>query len=160
MNETLINLLKSAAPALATAAIGPAGGLVVKAIAEKLGVEETPEAVEQAISADPDIAIKLAEIDVKQFELEVQDRSNAREMAMKALSSDDQFVRRFTYYFILMWSMFAMVIIPCMIFGYIPPDNIRFADTILGFLLGTMIASMFAFMLGSSQGSRNKDAKK
>lgn len=158
--DKLLDLLKSAAPALATVAMGPAGGMVVKAIADKLGVEESVEAVTQAIEADPEVALKLAEIDVKQFELEVQDRADARNMAIEALHSEDQFVRRFTYYFILMWSLFGMVIIPCMIFGHIPRDNIRFADTILGFLLGTMIASMFAFMLGSSQGSRNKDAKK
>jgi hypothetical protein len=44
-------------------------------------------------------------------------------------------------------------------FGEIPEDNIRFADTILGFVLGTMVASMFQFLLGSSLGSRSKDKK-
>jgi hypothetical protein len=41
----------------------------------------------------------------------------------------------------------------------IPEGNERFADTILGFLLGTMVASMFSFLLGSSMGSRLKDKK-
>lgn len=159
MNETLLNLLKNVAPVLATAAVGPAGGAVVKAIAEKLGVENTPEAVTEAIAADPDAALKLKEIDTKQFELEVQDRSNARSMAMLAIQSEDPFVRRFTYYFIGAWSVFAMIYIPCMTFCTIPESNTRFADTILGFLLGTVIASMFAFLLGSSYGSRLKDKK-
>ena len=86
MNEALLGILKNVAPALATAALGPAGGLVVKAISEKLGVEETPEAVAAAISADPNAALKLAEIDTKQFELEVTDRASARSMAMRAPS--------------------------------------------------------------------------
>lgn len=159
MNETLLGLLKNVAPALATAAMGPAGGLVVKAIAEKLGVENTQEAVAEAVAADPEIAVKLAEIDTKQFEIEAGDRANARAMATVALQSEDPFVRRFTYYFIAGWSLFAMTIIPCMIFGSIPEGNVRFADTILGFLLGTIIASMFAFLLGSSFGSRQKDKK-
>lgn len=159
MNETLLGILKNVAPALATAALGPAGGLVVKAISEKLGVENSEAAVTQALTADPNLALKLAEIDTRQFELEVQDRANARAMAMLAIQSDDPFVRRFTYYFIGFWSAFAMVIIPCMIFGQIPQENVRFADTILGFLLGTVIASMFAFLLGSSFGSRLKDKK-
>lgn len=158
MND-LIGVLKSVAPGLATLALGPAGGLVVKAIAEKFGVENAVEAVTAAVAADPNAALKLAEIDTRQFELEVQDRSNARAMATVALQSEDPFVRRFTYYFIMCWSVFAMVIIPCMIFGKIPQENIRFADTILGFLLGTIIASMFAFLLGSSFGSRLKDKK-
>ena len=159
MNETLLGILKNVAPALATAALGPAGGLVVKAISEKLGVENSEQAVTEALSANPDLALKLAEIDTRQFELEVNDRASARSMAVVALQSEDPFVRRFTYYFIAGWSVFAMVVIPCMIFMQIPESNVRFADTILGFLLGTVIASMFAFLLGSSFGSRQKDKK-
>jgi hypothetical protein len=45
-------------------------------------------------------------------------------------------------------------------FGEIPEQNVRFADTILGFVLGTMVAAMFQFLLGSSLGSRKKDEKK
>jgi hypothetical protein len=41
MNE-LMNLLKGAAPALATAVAGPLGGMAMNAIASKLGVEATP----------------------------------------------------------------------------------------------------------------------
>ena len=157
--DKLIEILKNVAPVLATAVAGPAGGLVVKAIAEKFGVENAVEAVTQAVAADPDAALKLAEIDTRQFELEVQDRASARAMASIAIQSDDPFVRRFTYYFIGAWSVFAMIYIPCMTFCKIPQENTRFADTILGFLLGTVIASMFAFLLGSSFGSRLKDKK-
>ena len=157
--DKLFEILKTAAPALATAALGPAGGLVVKAISDKLGVTPTVEAVTQALEQNPELALKLAEIDTRQFELEVSDRSNARSMAMVSLQSEDPFVRRFTYYFIAFWSAFAMIVIPCMIFMPIPEANVRFADTILGFLLGTVIASMFAFLLGSSFGSRQKDKK-
>ena len=32
----------------------------------------------------------------------------------------------------------------------IPKENIRFADTIVGFLLGTIIATMFGFFYGNS----------
>lgn len=68
--DKLVELLKNVAPVLATAAVGPAGGMVVKAIAEKLGVASTVEAVTQAIAADPDAALKLREIDLRQFEIE------------------------------------------------------------------------------------------
>jgi hypothetical protein len=159
VNDLLSGLLKNVAPGLATAVVGPLGGMAVKAIADKLGVENSTEAVTAAIQADPNTALKLAEIDTKQFELEVEDRKNAREMAMLAIQSEDPFVRRFTYYFIGSWSIFAMTIIPFIIFGNIPEDNVRFADTIIGFLLGTVVASMFSFLLGSSFGSRQKDKK-
>ena len=38
----------------------------------------------------------------------------------------------------------------------IPADNIRFADTVLGFLLGTVIATILNFFFGSSKGSSDK----
>jgi hypothetical protein len=69
MNE-LMNLLKSAAPALATAVGGPLGGMAMNAIASKLGVEATPSAVTQALKDNPDLALKLKEIDCKDFEVE------------------------------------------------------------------------------------------
>lgn len=157
--DKLFDLLKGAAPALATAVAGPMGGMAVKMIAEKLGVPDSVESVTQAIQADPNLAFKLQELDLKAFEKEVEDRKDARAMATVALQSDDPFVRRFTYYFIAAWSVFAMVYIPFMTFHEIPEKNVRFADTILGFLLGTVVASMFAFLLGSSFGSRQKDKK-
>jgi hypothetical protein len=83
----------------------------------------------------------------------------ARDMQLKAMDSDDPLVRRFVYYFVTFWSILSAAYIGCITFGEIPEDNIRFADTILGFVLGTMVASMFQFLLGSSLGSRNKDKK-
>lgn len=157
--DKLFDLLKGAAPALATAVAGPMGGMAVKMIAEKLGVPDSVESVTQAIQADPNLAFKLQELDLKAFEKEVEDRKDARAMTTVALQSDDPFVRRFTYYFIAAWSIFAMIYIPFMTFSEIPEKNVRFADTILGFLLGTVVASMFAFLLGSSFGSRQKDKK-
>jgi Fe2+ transport system protein B len=157
--DKLLDLLKGAAPALATAVAGPMGGMAVKMIADKLGVGNTVDEVAQAIQADPNLVLKLKDLDLKAFEKEVEDRKDARAMATVALKSDDQFVRRFTYYFIAAWSIFAMIYIPCMTFAEIPERNVRFADTILGFLLGTVVASMFAFLLGSSFGSRQKDNK-
>lgn len=157
--DKLLDLLKGAAPALATIVAGPMGGMAVKAIADKLGVADDVEAVARAMVEDPAAAAKLAQLDIDAFRLEVEDRSNARAMQVAALQSDDPFVRRFVYYFMTFWSLFAAIYIPAITFASIPDDNVRFADTILGFLLGTMVASMFSFLLGSSFGSRQKDKK-
>lgn len=92
-------------------------------------------------------------------ELDEKSRQRATDMQMKAMESDDPFVRRFLYYFISLWSLFAVIFIPSLIWVAIPESNVRFADTILGYVLGTIITGMFAFLLGSSQGSRNKDKK-
>jgi hypothetical protein len=69
MNE-LLNMLKGAAPALATAIAGPLGGMAMNAIAAKLGVEATPSAVTQALKDNPELALKLKEIDCKEYEVE------------------------------------------------------------------------------------------
>ena len=95
----------------------------------------------------------MAEIDLKNME-------GARDMQLKAMDSDDPLVRRFVYYFVSFWSVLSATYIGFITFGNIPESNIRFADTILGFVLGTMVASMFQFLLGSSLGSRKKDEKK
>jgi uncharacterized membrane protein YccC len=95
----------------------------------------------------------MAEIDLKNME-------GARDMQLAAMQSDDPLVRRFVYYFITFWSILAASYIGAITFGEIPEQNVRFADTILGFVLGTMVAAMFQFLLGSSLGSRKKDEKK
>jgi hypothetical protein len=71
MND-LLNLLKSAAPALATAVAGPMGGMAVKAIADKLGVPASITDVTNALQANPDLVLKLKEIDTKAFEIETK----------------------------------------------------------------------------------------
>lgn len=70
MMDSLLKLLGSAAPALATAVAGPMGGMAVKAIADKLGVPASIGEVTKALEADPSLALKLKEIDTKAFEVE------------------------------------------------------------------------------------------
>lgn len=94
----------------------------------------------------------MAEMDLKNME-------GARNMQLAAMENEDPLVRRFVYFFIGFWSVLSATYIGCITFLDIPDENTRFADTILGFVLGTMVASMFQFLLGSSLGSRNKDKK-
>jgi hypothetical protein len=72
MMNDLLNILKGAAPGLATAVMGPMGGMAVKAIADKLGVPASVSEVTQALQANPDLALKLKEIDTKAFEVETK----------------------------------------------------------------------------------------
>lgn len=156
MNEVLAGLLKNIAPGLATVVAGPLGGLAVKVIADKLGVEESVTAIETAIKADPEAAQKLAEIDLRQFELEVKDRDGARAMQVAALQQESWFAKNFLYLFTTFWSIFAMVYFGFVTFGEIPTSGTRFADTILGVLIGTVLTGFFNFFFGSSKGSQDK----
>jgi hypothetical protein len=156
MNDILAGLLKNVAPGLATVVAGPLGGMAVKAIAEKLGVEDTVEAVTQAVQADPEAALKLAEIDLKQFEAEVKDRDGARAMQIVALQQDDWFAKNFLYIFTSVWSIFAMAYFTFVTFGTVPEGGVRMADTILGVLIGTVLTGFFNFFFGSSKSSKDK----
>ena len=82
---------------------------------------------------------------------------SARDMQKTALTQDDKFSKRFLYYYATAWSFASMVYIGFITFGTIPEANIRFADTILGFLLGTIVAQIIQFFFGSSKSSQNKD---
>ncbi len=92
-------------------------------------------------------------------EMDQKNMDGARNMQLAAMQSEDPIVRRFAYYFMGVWSLFAIVIIPCLIWVPIPEGQMRFAAAFQGFLLGTIVAGMFQFLLGSSLGSRNKDKK-
>jgi CDP-diglyceride synthetase len=155
MNE-LLRLLGNIAPALATAVAGPAGGLVVSAIADKLGVKDTVDEVAKAIAGDPEAALKLAQIDLDKLKAEYANTADARAMQVAALNQSDVFSKRFTMYLTVFWSVSAVAYVGFITFGVIPDKNVRFADTILGFILGTVVATMLNFWFGSSIGSKEK----
>lgn len=155
MNE-LLKLLGSVAPALATVVAGPLGGLAVSAIASKLGVADTVEAVTKAISVDPDAALKLAQIDLDKIKAEYANTADARDMQKIALQQSDTFSKRFTMYLTVFWSVSAVAYVGFITFGVIPDNNVRFADTILGFILGTVVSTVLNFWFGSSIGSKEK----
>ena len=155
MNE-LLRLLGNIAPALATAVAGPAGGLVVSAIADKLGVKDTVDEVAKAIAGDPDASLKLAQIDLETLKTQHANTADARDMQKVALQQSDIFSKRFTMYLTMFWSLAAVVYIGFITFSVIPDKNVRFADTILGFILGTVVATLLNFWFGSSIGSKDK----
>lgn len=113
----------------------------------------------QALTPE-DRAQILEMIKLEQDELEVYlaDVQNARAMQIEALHQDDLFSKRFVYYFISAWSLFSMLFIGFTTVAPIPAENMRIVDTTQGFILGTAIASMFAFLLGSTRRSEQKDS--
>jgi len=157
--DQLFNLLKGFAPAIATAVAGPLGGAAVSMIAKKFGVEDSVAAVAQAIAGDPKAAEKLREMEFEYAKLHLENVKGARDMQNNALNQSDVFSKRFIYYFASFWSVSAVVYIGFITFATIPKDNIRFADTIIGFLLGTVVATILNFFYGTSKSSQDKTDK-
>jgi hypothetical protein len=154
-------ILPLLAPLLATLA-GNGLGIVADAVTkkgqqyveDKLGIDlsEKPnkETLEQWKAA-----ARAHERDLIQMVFE--DRANARSMQAAALGQSDLLSKRFVYYFATFWSIAAALYIAFITFGEIPEANVRFADTILGFLLGTIVATIVQFFFGSSDSSKQKD---
>lgn len=151
------------APILATLAangLGIVADAVTKKgkefVEEKLGIELTPDPTPEAIQ---NWKMAVQEHERELLAMAYGDVANARNMQVEALRQDDLFSKRFIYIFATFWSIFAAGYIGFITFGTIPADNQRFADTILGFLLGTVVATILQFFFGSSMGSKEKDRK-
>jgi len=156
-------ILPLLAPLLATLAsngLGMVADAVTKKgkefVEEKLGIDLTQDPTPETL-ANWKAAAQQHERELLQ--MAYGDIANARNMQVEALRQDDLFSKRFIYIFATFWSIFAAAYIGFITFGTIPPDNQRFADTILGFLLGTVVATILQFFFGSSMGSKEKDKK-
>ena len=154
-------ILPILAPILATLAsngLGMVADAVTKKgkefVEEKLGIELIPDPSPEAIENWKRAA---QEHERELLAMAYGDTANARQMQVAALQQDDLFSKRFIYIFATFWSIFAAAYIAFITFGTIPEDNQRFADTILGFLLGTVVATILQFFFGSSMGSKKKD---
>ena len=71
--------------------------------------------------------------------------------------AESTFNRRFLAYFAVFLVIASMIYIGAITFLVIPKENQRFADTVLGFLLGTLIGTIIAFFYGSTKSNQDKD---
>lgn len=157
MMDVLGGLLKNAAPALATAVAGPLGGVAIKAIAGKLGVEDSVEAVTQHLQANPMDAAKLADIDVKKLEMEMKDRQDARNREIQLATNDSvPFINKIvTPVLALGVVALSFILFAVLIFVNVTPE----AKDILIYILGVLSAAVtqiLSYYFGSSQGSKDK----
>ena len=70
------------------------------------------------------------------------------------MNDKDLFNRRFLAYFAVGLTVVGMAYLTAITFAPIPAPNLRFADTILGFIIGTFVAAPIAFFYGSSKSSQ------
>lgn len=127
-------------------------------IAEKTGIDlsTTRQLTPEQEAALREYDLQLRTLEFEREKIYLTDRADARGMQKESLRQEDRFAKRFLYIFAAVWSTFAFMYIGLITFMSIPAANIRFADTILGFLLGTVVATILNFFFGSSAGSKDK----
>lgn len=145
----IVSMLAEKGLNLLSNAVDKGSDKAIEFISDKTGIDLTTK---QELSTEDMRVLKEIEISNK-MELQrmaYQDRADARDMQKEALKQDDKFSKRFVYYLATFWSITGLVYIFLITFGTIPEQNVRFADTILGFLLGTIVSTIINYFFGSS----------
>lgn len=159
------DFLKTIAPTVASALLGPLGGAAVTALGSIFGVSDatqdkiadvlksggmTPEQLSQIRELEMKYKAEEAERGFKYAELEFKDRDSARQMqiATKSLTPEA-----------LSWLIIGATL---SLEGYVLLQGIpaQVSEVVAGRILGTLdaaFATVLSFWLGSSIGSRNKD---
>jgi ABC-type siderophore export system fused ATPase/permease subunit len=158
MMDTLLGILKGVAPVLATAIAGPAGGAAVGWLASKLGIpDETIEGVTAALQGNPELTMKLKELDLEYAKLEVADRDSARKAyAEVATSANATRLEKVVVPILALGVVgLAFLLIGVLMFVNTPGDQQQIIIFALGFITSAA-GQVLSFYFGSSQGSKDK----
>lgn len=160
MMDTLIGLVKNAAPAVATALGGPMAGKAVSMISGMLGVEDNVESVTKALQADPNLALKLRELDLKELEVHAKDRDSARnrETAIATSEHAPYINKVITPFLALGITGLSFILFGILIFVEVKPEAKDILIYILG-VLSALVTQVASYYFGSSSGSKDKDDK-
>lgn len=174
----LSDILKQVAPTIAgvlgTAAGGPFGGMAAKVLSEKLlgKPDASLKDIEAAVSglppdkllelraADNAFRLRMEELGYRGDELTAGDRDSARKMQAAALGSGNRHAQEFVYWYAWFWSVASVVYIGSVTFFAIPSANVRVVDTVLGFVLGTLVSTLIGYFYGTSfseRGARKRE---
>lgn len=122
---------------------------VTQAVTGTTTLENALQAIQDP-SANAKVKEALMTHELEFMKLAFGDKKDARELQETTLQNEDRFVKRFLYYFSFYWAIIASAYLFAITFIDIPQEAVRFADTILGFLLGTIIAGIISFFYGAS----------
>jgi hypothetical protein len=158
MMDTLLSILKGIAPVLATAVAGPAGGAAVGWIASKLGIDDaTVEGVTAALTGNPEMTMKLKELDLEYAKLDQQDRDSARKAYAEVATSENATKLDKAVVPVLALGTVALAFgfIGILMIKDVPTDQQQMVIFALGFITSSA-GQVLSFYFGSSQGSKDK----
>ena len=133
-------------PALGTAVAGPGGALIGSVIAQRLGVEATPQAVEQALATDPDAYAKIRDIEEQTARAAMEDTQHARETIR------NQAMQRRLALFIV---PAPILLVGALIWLQPTGEFLTLATTVVGYLIGEA-RQVYSYYFGTSLGSKQK----
>lgn len=160
--ETLLNLVRTVAPSIATAVGGPLGGMAVRAISEAMlgkpdaTEDELVEAVKNATpeqllalkQAEQEFVIRMRELDVDLERISNEDRGSARDREVKTSDYTPKLLAAAVtlgFFSVMFW----------MIANGLPANGGEAMLVMLG-TLGTAWGAIISYYFGSSAGSREK----
>lgn len=73
---------------------------------------------------------------------------------IKGIFTGKNIAQNFLAYF---WSVCAAIYLYFITFSPIPPENIRIADTVLGFMMTAIVGTIISYYFGSSKSSADKN---
>ena len=83
-------------------------------------------------------------------EISAKDVTEARSLHSELVKSGDATARHFIYWYSWFWALSSTVYFFCVTFVPLPEGGQNFANIILGFLLGTAVATIIGFFYGNS----------
>lgn len=160
--DKALQVLRTVAPMLATATLGPFGPLAATAISAALGtpagdgkaaeaalLNATPDQLLALKKADQDFQERMKELGIEEEKLVYDDIANARS---REISVKDATPRNLAYLII----GFTGLCIAATLAGWTKVDS-ALAGTLIGYLVAEC-RSTLTYYFGSSQSSQNKDA--
>jgi hypothetical protein len=158
MMDTLLGILKGVAPVLATAIAGPAGGAAVGWLADKLGIpDDTVEGITAALQGNPEMTMKLKELDLEYAKMDAADRDSARKAYAAVATSE--YATKLDKAVVPVLALgvvgLAFTLIAILMFVNTPQDQQQIIIFALGFITSAA-GQVLSFYFGSSQGSKDK----
>lgn len=147
----------SAVPALGMALGGPAGGAVGALVAAALGTSARPADVAAVIATDPEVAVKLREVELRHAEV----IASLAAQQYEAQLTDVQQARVTHREHWMPWALTIVLALMVAAMGVglfvldTPAENREVVYLLAGQLLGAF-ATAIAYWLGSSRGSAEK----
>ncbi|MEI8634724.1 hypothetical protein P4S72_27165 [Vibrio sp. PP-XX7] len=164
MWENVKSLIAPAAPLVGSLIGGPVGSGIGTLIASALGVEDTPQAIEAELKANPDSLLKVKQLESEQSielrKLKLQETSILLDYE-KAKLADTQDARKqhkdhwMPWLLTLVLALMVGGMFLALFWGEVPEAYSQVLIMIAGSVLGAFSTGI-AYWLGSSQGSVTK----